>query len=244
MRPRFAISCHRNGRNHEATHALQSLSNSHRPTAGARRTRRRNVQPAPRRSSHNWFRPSYHHRPTGWKRRPDRTSEDEHQRVLDQPAQRLQEFRSRRSVDHAMVAAHRYPKPLAYHQIAIDYDGLFFDCSNREYPCFGRIDYRSELIDAEHAEIGDRERRSRVFLGLESALARASGQLSRLRCNVRETLFVRVEDDWSDEAFFDSDSHSDVYAIELPNRVAGPVGIHFGVLSKCRRSRLDDDVIE
>src|SRR6185437_557878 len=145
---------------------------------------------------------------------------------------RLQELCTRRSVDHTVVTAHRNAQPLPNHEITIDDNRLLLDCADSEYPCFRWIDYRSELIEPEHSEIGDRERRARVLLGLQSPLTRASCKLARFSGNVGQPLFVCVEDDRCDETFLDRDSHADVHAIELPYRVPAPVRVHLGMLSK------------
>ncbi len=80
--------------------------------------------------------------------------------------------------------------------------------------------------------------------GLSLRRARTSSQLSCLGRDVRKSLLICIEDDWRDQTVLDGDSHTDVYTMELPDRVASPVRIHFRMLRECRRSRLYDDVVE
>src|SRR4051812_24411768 len=45
---------------------------------------------------------------------------DQHERVLHQPAEDLEELRAHRAVDDAVIAAHREPHALAHHRLAVD----------------------------------------------------------------------------------------------------------------------------
>src|SRR5215218_2721324 len=101
----------------------------------------------------------------------------EHERILDQPPQRLEELRAHRAVDDAVIAAHRDAHAVAHDGLAIHDDELLLARADREDARLGWVDDRGELVDAEHAEVAHRERRAGELLGLESPLA---GPLSEL----------------------------------------------------------------
>src|SRR5688572_16251934 len=116
-----------------------------------------------------------------------------------------------------MVAAHRYSHTLANCESAIHYDRLRLDAAHSENSRLRRIDDRSELIDSEHAEVGDGERRAGVLLGCEPALPRESRKVFRFRGDLSYRFAVSVEDDGRNEPCLSRDSHSDVYPVEMPD---------------------------
>src|SRR6478752_9091659 len=122
-------------------------------------------------------------------------SVDEHERILDQAAQRLEELRADRAIDDAVVAAHRDAHAVADHRLAVHDDELLLARPDGEDARLGRVDDRGELIDAEHAEVAHRERRAGELLGAELPLARALGELLRFARDLAHALAVRVPDD-------------------------------------------------
>src|SRR4051794_14135518 len=98
-------------------------------------------------------------------------ADNQRQWVLDVAPNRLQKLRAGGAIDHAMIAAHRDSHTLTNLELSIDHDGHFLDAADGEDSCLWRIDDRSKLIDAEHAEVGDRESGTSVLLGSEFALA-------------------------------------------------------------------------
>src|ERR1043166_9662037 len=63
-----------------------------------------------------------------------------------------------------------------------------------------RIDHRGEVLDAEHAKIGDGETAALVFLRLELLGARPLGQRLHLVGEDGQTLLLGTEHDGGDEA--------------------------------------------
>src|SRR5688500_1990986 len=168
----------------------------------------------------------------------------QHQRVLDQPPERLEEPGAEGAVHYPVVAAHGDPHSLAMDELAVDYDGFFFERADREDADLGRIDDRRELVDAEHAEVRDGERGARVLLWLELPLAGALRELACLTGDLAHALAVGVEDDRGDEPFLDGDRHPDMNAIEVADLVAEPMRVDLGVLGEGGRDGLQDDVVE
>jgi retron-type reverse transcriptase len=87
-----------------------------------------------------------------------RSLENKHQRILDQPPQRLEERGADRPIHGAVVAAHRDAKALLYREaVRTRYDDVLRG-ADREDRDFRRIDDRRELVDPEHTEVGDGKR--------------------------------------------------------------------------------------
>ena len=129
-------------------------------------------------------------------------------------------------------------------QLSVHHDWLLFDAANGENPRFGRVDDRGELVDAQHAEVRDGERRPCVLLGHQLALTSSLGKVASLLGNLPQRQAIGVEQDGRDEAVFDGYSHSDVDAIELADLVGEPVRIDLGMLRQCERDRFDHYVVE
>src|SRR5829696_3841197 len=97
---------------------------------------------------------------------------DQRQRILQHRLERLQELRARRAVDHPVIARNREPEPSPGRELPLVHDRFLNDPPDRQDPGLGRIDHRRELLDVEHAQVGDREGAAGVFLRGEPALAR------------------------------------------------------------------------
>src|SRR5215218_2044665 len=108
-----------------------------------------------------------------------RASVHEHQRVLNQPPQRLEELGAHGPIDDPMVAAHGDAHAAAHDGLAVDDDELLLARADGEDPRLGRIDDRCELVDAEHAEVAHREGGSGELFRLELPLTRTLGELLR-----------------------------------------------------------------
>src|SRR5207237_9883292 len=91
---------------------------------------------------------------------------------------------------------------------------------------FRWIDDRRELIEAEHAKVGDGEGRASVLLRRELPLTRALGEIFRLAGDVPQGHAVGVEQDGSDQPIFDSHCHGDMDSVEMTNLVTQPVRVH------------------
>src|SRR4029453_17159812 len=96
---------------------------------------------------------------------------DEHERILDQTPQRLKEPSTNGAVDGAMVAAHGYVHLFARHGAAILWNQHIARGADGEDANLRRVDDRSELVDAEHSEVRNREGRTRILVGLELSVA-------------------------------------------------------------------------
>ena len=108
-----------------------------------------------------------------------RLSPEHRQRILQHRLERLQELRSRRAVDDAVIARHGQPEPPPHRELAFVRHRLLHDPPDGQDPRLRRVDQRRELIDVEHAKVGNGERAPRVFLGREPALACPRGEVVR-----------------------------------------------------------------
>src|SRR5215469_14694356 len=97
----------------------------------------------------------------------DAMSVHEQEWILNQTSKRNQELGAGRAVDHPMIAAHRDAHPAPRGHRAVHHDGLGLGRADRENAGFGWVDDRGELVDPEHAEVRDRERRTGILFGLE-----------------------------------------------------------------------------
>src|SRR5436190_17570672 len=83
---------------------------------------------------------------------------DQHRcRLLDIGPEGLQELRAQRAVDDAMIDRERAAHHVADHHLALAHDDALLADADREDHRLRRIDDGGELLDPEHAEVGDRE---------------------------------------------------------------------------------------
>src|SRR5690606_29385422 len=100
----------------------------------------------------------------------------------------------------AVVAGHRDRHYIRNLEFAVLHDGPLLTLADGEDRRLGRIDDAGEMLDAVHAEIGDREASAFIFGRLQLLVAGTRGERLRLRRNFRETLLFRPADDGRDEA--------------------------------------------
>src|SRR6266851_1822458 len=172
------------------------------------------------------------------------TSQQHRQRILQHLFQRLQERRSRRAIDHAVVAAHRQPQPSPHADPIAVRHRLRCDGADRNDPRLGWIDHGGELIDVEHPEIRDTECGACVLLWLEAAVARLPGQVAGLRADLAQRFQVRIANHRRDEAVFDGDRHADVHFVPVPNVVFLEPAVARPIVHQRQCDRFDDDVVE
>src|ERR1700730_4367443 len=83
--------------------------------------------------------------------------EQHRQRIFDQALEGLEEGRTNRAVDHAMVDRQRAGHDRRDGQRAVLDDRTLFAGADRQDGAVRRIDDGGEFLDAEHAEVRDRE---------------------------------------------------------------------------------------
>src|SRR5438552_16938020 len=171
-------------------------------------------------------------------------SDYERQRILDVSSDCLQEFRAGCPVDDAVIAAHRHADALTELELAVDHDGLLLDAADRKNARFRRIDDRGELIDPEHAEVGDGEGGPGVLLGEELPLARSAGEIARLLRDVPQRHSIRVEQNGRDKTVLNRDCHRHMNPIEMTDLVVQPVRVYLGMLGERECDCPDDNVVE
>src|ERR1051325_589854 len=170
--------------------------------------------------------------------------EQHRQRILQHLLQRLQERRARRSVDHAMVTAHRQTHAAAHdHPLALRHC-LRRDRSDRDDSRLGRVDDRGELIDVEHSEIRNAERRAGVLFGLEAASARLAGEVACLGADLAEALEVGIANHRRDQTVLDRHGHPDVHLVPVADVIVLEPGVAGTMLHERQRDRFNDDVVE
>src|SRR5581483_1421068 len=95
---------------------------------------------------------------------------EQHQRGLfDEALEGLHEPCPDGAVDDAMVAGDRAGHHRPDRELSIDDDRALLAGPDREDAALRRVDDGGELLDPEHAEIGDRERAALVILRTELA---------------------------------------------------------------------------
>ena len=110
-----------------------------------------------------------------------------------------------------MVAGERHAHHRGDGEVALGVDDrTLLPCPDGQDHAFGRIDDRREILDAEHAEIGDGERAAGIFLWLQLALAGAGGEVFHLFGNLGEAFAFSVEDDRRDQAAINGDSNRNI----------------------------------
>ena len=107
-----------------------------------------------------------------------------------------------------------------------------------------RIDHRGELLDAVHAEIGDRRRAALVFLGLEPARPGAGGVVLHLPRDRGERLRLGLADHRRDQPAGNGDGDADVGVFVLEHAGFGPGHVGVGHPDQRQRHRLDDEVVD
>src|SRR5688572_7437747 len=119
-----------------------------------------------------------------------------------------------------MVTTHGDTELAAHHDVALHDHGTLFNAADRKNTSLGWIDDRREVVDAEHAQVRDREGRARVFVRLEPPLARAAGEFARLLRDLAKSLLIGVKNDGRYQAIFDRHGHAEVDTIEVAHVVA------------------------
>jgi hypothetical protein len=80
----------------------------------------------------------------------------------------LQQLRPQRAVDDPVIDAERDGHDRGHGQFAIRADDGFLHArAHREDRAVGRVDDGVEIVDAEHAEVGDREAAADIFMRRE-----------------------------------------------------------------------------
>src|SRR3989475_7258932 len=166
------------------------------------------------------------------------------QRILEHLFQRFQEHRPGRTVDDAVITAHRQAQAPPYDDAIAVGDRLGDDAADRDDAGFGRVDHRGELIDVEHAEGRDAERGAGVFLGLQAAIAGPPRELARLGADFPQVLLVCVADHRGDEPVLDRDGHPDVNLVPVADVIVLEPSVAGAVLDQRQRDGFDDDVVE
>src|SRR5882724_12128332 len=143
--------------------------------------------------------------------------QQEPERLFEQTLDVLEEARAHGPVHHAVVAGDGYlhaaaggEGPVLHHR-ALEYR------AHRQDGAFGGIDDGRELLDVEHAEIGDREGGPGQLGGAELARPRPLGEVARLHRDLHERLDVAVAQHRGDEAALERHREPDVGAVVLAN---------------------------
>src|SRR5713226_7799087 len=111
-------------------------------------------------------------------------------RVFEYLLECLQELRSGGAVDHAMIAGHGDAHRLTNDDLAVVHDRLWRHGADGQDCALRRINHRSELVDAEHSEVADRETGARIFFGLQLARAGARRQFTNFAGDFKQALQI------------------------------------------------------
>jgi hypothetical protein len=97
--------------------------------------------------------------------------------------------------------------------------------------CLRWVDDCGEVVDAEHAQVGNGESAARELFWLQFVIASASSDVLNLSCDLVKTLQIRVAEHWCHEAVVGLHSNAHVDVGELADEVIHPLGVglwHFG----------------
>ncbi|PZS39412.1 MAG: hypothetical protein DLM62_08450, partial [Pseudonocardiales bacterium] len=106
----------------------------------------------------------------------------------------------------------------------------------------GRVDDRSEVVDAEHAEVADREGTASEFLRGQLPGAGPLREHACLGGDLAQALAVCVADDRDDEPVAEGDGDAHVDPPVQNDLVAAPRGVHLRVPAQCDRAGPDQQV--
>src|ERR1700730_14638430 len=84
--------------------------------------------------------------------------------ALDIRLERPDQFRSERAVDGAVIGRERYLHLGRDRELAVAHHGTLFSGADGENGRMGRVDHGGKLLNAVHAEIGDRRRAALILL--------------------------------------------------------------------------------
>ena len=107
-----------------------------------------------------------------------------------------------------------------------------------------RVDHRIEILDAVHAQIGNRGRAALIFLRHELSRPRPRGEILHFVGDRRERFLLRLAHHRRDQPALDGDRDADVGMLVLEHRAFGPGHVGFRHLLQRQRQRLDDEIVD
>src|SRR5436190_19592002 len=146
-------------------------------------------------------------------------SEQHHCRLLEHLFERLKEFCTGRTIDHAMVARHRDVHKISYHDLAFTNNRRLDRSTNGNDRGFGRIDYRRKLFYSHHSKITDGKGSTGIFVRLQLLRFRLCRQVFDLCRDLGKAFQVCAANHGSDQAFIDRHRHADVRLLVKPHRL-------------------------
>src|SRR6266511_3597226 len=146
--------------------------------------------------------------------------------LLEQLLQLAQELGGFRPVDRAVIAGESEGHQRPGDELALLEHRPLLDRADREDCDLRRVEDGDELLDAVHAEVGDRERAAlEVVLG-QLAVTRACDDGPPLGGELDERLPLAVAEDGYEQAPLGRDRQPDVRAREDPELVVGEMSVH------------------
>ena len=141
-----------------------------------------------------------------------------------------------------MVAGQRHGHHRTHDDLAVAGDGPILDRADREDRRLRRVEHGDELLDAVHAEVGDREGAALEVFGPELAAAGSLHQVDAGRGDLRDRAPVAAADHRHDEPVGDRDREADVGARVALDRLAGEACVDGAVAHQRGGARLREDV--
>src|SRR5690606_29306316 len=114
------------------------------------------------------------------------------------------------AVDGAVVASERDGHELAGLDLALLDIDAFLAGADREDGAMGRVDHGGEMLDAVHAEVGDRGRPALVFVRRELLVARPRREVLHLLAYLAKRLLFALVDDRREQPAGHRDRDRDV----------------------------------
>ncbi len=150
------------------------------------------------------------------------------------------------TVDHAVITrqsdGHDLRDGGAFAVIRRNHRG--FGCAYCENAGLRGVDDGAELLDAEHAEVGDGERATLEFLGLQLLVASTRGQILAFECNLTHAMGICVGDDGGDETIIGGDGDADVDVVVSADAVAVPAAVDSGHFAKRKSACFHHKVVD
>ena len=133
-------------------------------------------------------------------------------RLLDERDERTQELGAVRAVDRAVVAGERDVHHRRDVDLAVDDDGRRLHGADGQDRHLRRVEHGDELVDAEHAEVRDRERAAAHVLPRQLAVAGTADELGARARDLLHAAPVGVANHGNDEPARRRDRDADVRA--------------------------------
>jgi hypothetical protein len=122
--------------------------------------------------------------------------------------------------------------------------GLLHDATDGQDAGIGRVDDGGELLDAEHAQVGDGEGVAFPVLRLQLFLLGPLGVVAHFNADGAQGLSIGKTHHGHQQAFFHRHGHADVDVLVETDLIAQPAAVHLRMLLQGNGHGFDHHVVE